>query len=334
MKKKVLTVTVPSYNVEEFLEECLDSFVCPEIMDEIEVLIVNDGSTDSTAEIGRRYEEEWPGSFRLITKENGGHGSTINRGVEEASGEYFKVVDGDDWVNRKEFVKLVRELKQSRADIVASNYVWIDHETRKPAARQEHPFTEIEYGRLYPFSEVSGKVMIDMHAMTIRTDLLRKSGEKLDEHTFYVDYEYITFPIPYVETVYFMKDTVYCYRLGRAEQSMAISKMQKNVGNHLKVLLRLNHYSEKVRGNVSEDKLGYINDNVAAMLTSQIKIYISFPLGSGMRKEALKLESYFYRKNRDAFNRVKNPAVWLMRRTRYLTFPLAVALFRKRRNSY
>ena len=110
MEKKVLTVTVPSYNVEEFLEECLDSFVCPEIMDDIEVLIVNDGSTDSTAEIGRRYEEEWPGTFRLITKENGGHGSTINRGVEEASGEYFKVVDGDDWVNRKAFVKLVREL--------------------------------------------------------------------------------------------------------------------------------------------------------------------------------------------------------------------------------
>ena len=101
---KVLTITVPSYNVEKFLENTLDSFLDERILEDLEVLIVDDGSKDRTAEIGKQYEERYPDTFRVISKENGGHGSTINRGIKEARGTYFKVVDGDDWVDRKSVV--------------------------------------------------------------------------------------------------------------------------------------------------------------------------------------------------------------------------------------
>lgn len=333
-KQKILTVTVPSYNVEGYLEECLESFVCKTVLEDIEVLIVNDGSTDATADVARRYEEAYPQTFRLITKENGGHGSTINTGVAQAAGIYFKVVDGDDWVDSKCFARLVEYLKEKPADIEASNYTWIDHATKRPTKRQEYPYEDIEYGCVYPFSDIVDKVFIDMHAMTIKTDLVRKANKPIDEHTFYVDMEFVAFPIPYVETVAFFEDAVYQYRLGLPGQSMSIQKMQKNMKNHMRVLMRLNRYYHQVEEWLSTDKKTYINKVVASMLSSQIKIYVSFPLGSGMRRQAMRLEAYFYRHNREAFDLVKNPAVVLMRKTRYLTFPLVVAAFKGRRSSF
>lgn len=94
---KILTVVIPTYNIEKYIETCLNSFVIPEVMEKLEVLVVNDGSKDSSAVLARAYEERYPDTFRVIDKENGGHGSTINRGLLEAAGTYFKVVDGDDW---------------------------------------------------------------------------------------------------------------------------------------------------------------------------------------------------------------------------------------------
>ena len=120
--EKVLTVTVPAYNVERYLNQTLESFIHEDIMKDIEVLIIDDGSKDRTALIGKQYEQRYPDTFRVISKENGGHGSTINRGIREANGDYFKVVDGDDWVNTSDFVKLVQELKSCTAEYVVTNY--------------------------------------------------------------------------------------------------------------------------------------------------------------------------------------------------------------------
>ena len=121
--EKLLTVAIPSYNVEKYLEQTLSSFLIdPQWLKKTEILIVNDGSSDRTEEIGRKYEQKYPDTFRVISKKNGGHGSTINRGIREAQGNYFKVVDGDDWVNTSDFVELVRGLKSCTAEYVVTNY--------------------------------------------------------------------------------------------------------------------------------------------------------------------------------------------------------------------
>ena len=96
---KILSITIPSYNVEKYIDKCVQSMLVDSILDDIEILIVNDGSKDSTPEIAKGYVEKYPQTVRLIDKENGGHGSTINAGIREATGKYFKVVDGDDWLN-------------------------------------------------------------------------------------------------------------------------------------------------------------------------------------------------------------------------------------------
>lgn len=334
MSEKILTVVVPSYNVEAYLEETLSSFIHPDIMDDLEVLIVNDGSSDRTVEIGERYEMEYPQTFRLITKENGGHGSTINRGIKEASGKYFKVVDGDDWVDTENFRRLIKMLKRLDVDLVGSNYTMVDDATGKPAKLQEYPFEKVEYGRIYHLEDVAGKVTVPMHAMTIKTDILRNMRVKIDEHMFYVDMEYITFPIPYVDTLIFLEPSVYRYRLGLPNQSMSIKKMQANLKNHLHVLLKLERYAEHMDGRLSDAQRQYINEIIGWMIGSQMKIYISFPLGSGKRKEAMALDAFMKRRNSGAYYSVKNKAVWFLRYTGFLTFPAAVLAFKHRRNSY
>lgn len=331
---KILSVSIASYNVEAYLEECLESFVNSKVMDDLEILVIDDGSSDSSPQIAQWYADKFPGTFRLIRKENGGHGSTINKGIEIATGKYFKVVDGDDWVNTRNLIKLVEKLKAVDSDIVATNYTWINCETKLPEKRQEDPFRNLEYGREYRFDDIADKTIVDMHAMTVKTELLRKANEKIDEHTFYVDVEYILFPIPYVQTVLFLKEDVYQYRLGMPGQSMSIKKMQKNLKNHLRVLSRINDYCAKMKGKTTAGQMDYMNRIVAQTLVSQIKIFISFPLNVKMKKNIIKLDSYFYRHNRDAYDKVQNHAVWLLRRTHYHVYPLAVLAFKKRRNSY
>jgi len=115
---KVLTVLVPTYNVEKYLRRCLDSLLLPEVLEEIEVLVVNDGSKDGSADIARAYEKKYPQTVVFVDKENGGHGSTINVGIEKAQGTYFKVLDSDDWVNIGDFIEFVKRLKEETADAV------------------------------------------------------------------------------------------------------------------------------------------------------------------------------------------------------------------------
>ena len=119
---KLLTVSIAAYHVEDYLRETLDSFLIPEVTDQLEVLIVNDGSGEGVNEIAREYEANYPDVFRLIDKENGGHGSTVNRGIEEAAGKYFKTVDGDDYVSAEGLKELLSYLQTAEADLVVNDY--------------------------------------------------------------------------------------------------------------------------------------------------------------------------------------------------------------------
>ena len=73
----------------------------------LDIIVVNDGSTDQTVEITNKYVEKYKQSIRLINKENGGHGSTINTSIKHAKGKYYKILDSDDWVNSENLNRLV-----------------------------------------------------------------------------------------------------------------------------------------------------------------------------------------------------------------------------------
>ena len=124
MNTKILTITVPAYNAEKYLDRCLQSFLVPEILDALEVLVINDGSRDSTSDIASRYVNQYPDTFHLINKKNGGHGSGINCGIAHATGKYFKIVDADDWLNTEVLAQYIGLLRTVDTDIV--DCVWLN----------------------------------------------------------------------------------------------------------------------------------------------------------------------------------------------------------------
>ena len=118
----MLTILVPVYNTEKYIKRCLDSILLKETNTDVEVLAVSDGSKDGAVDIIKEYQKQYPDTLRLIEKENGGHGSTINVGIKNATGKYFKVLDSDDWVNSIDFIQFVKKLKKEDADLVVTNY--------------------------------------------------------------------------------------------------------------------------------------------------------------------------------------------------------------------
>lgn len=324
---KLLTVVIPAYNIEKYVEQCLESFVQPRILKAIEVLIINDGSSDRTVELAERFVKQYPDSFRVVNKENGGHGSAINRGIQEAKGTYFKVVDGDDWVDGEAFTKLVHFLRKTTSDFVVNRYFWVHDGTGKRKLEFQEPFHGVIYGKEYDFREVSDKVFLKMHALTIRTELLRRIP-KIDEHCFYVDMEYVLFPVPYVRSVTFLKDIVYQYRIGLPGQSMNMASMQKNEINYTRVLNRmLSYYEEQVEKKAPDYCLAYLEHCIGRMASTRFKIFLSFPYDKTIPEKMRAFDGELRDKYPRIYHAVINKPVLLLRRTDYRLYPAAQKLF-------
>ena len=320
---KILTVVVPSYNVEKYMEQNLQSFVIDEVMNDIEVLVVNDGSTDKTEALAKEYEKRYPGTFRVINKKNGGHGSTINCGIKEASGKYFKVVDADDWVLKEGFIHLVETLKHSDSHVVVSNFYWYHDKKKTRTVEIKEPFAQVEYKREYTFGQVGKDLYVKMHGMTIQTQILRKIPP-LDEHCFYVDVEYALFPIPFVETFTFIEDFVYMYRIGLAQQSMIIKKMQKNAEDFNRVFQRMFAFYRECRENeISSEKLHYIEQYLGRIVASKYKIYLSLPYDKKIKQEMVALDLKIKSEYPNVYYGVRQKAVLLLRKSNYNLYYIA-----------
>ena len=232
---KQLTVSIAAYNVEAYLAETLESLAVPEILGELEVLVIDDGSTDSTGEIARKYEEKYPGTFRLISKENGGYGSTINRGLMEASGRYFKQLDGDDSFSEDlaDFIRLLRERSE---DLIITRVIRRSEKDGKETVRDYAP--DMPEGSCL-FSEADIPDILTMHSVTFRTDFLREKWRPITEHCVYTDLEYVTYPLVRVKTAYIVHRPLYVYRIGVEGQSISAAGIRKHYREHQKVLVHL-----------------------------------------------------------------------------------------------
>jgi glycosyltransferase involved in cell wall biosynthesis len=222
------------------MEHCLDTLLTGG--EEVEILIVNDGSfKDNTAEIADRYQAAHPTIIRAIHKENGGHGSGVNRGLAEAAGLYFKVVDSDDWVNTEVFQKILAKLREFAAmeqpvDMLLSNYTYehvedgTSHTVKYTGKMPENRvFGWEELGRFRPDQNIL------MHSVIYRTAMLRDSGIALPHHCFYVDNIFVYQPLPYVKTLYYLNENFYCYFIGRNDQSVNEEVFIRQVDQQLRV---------------------------------------------------------------------------------------------------
>lgn len=330
---KILTIVVPTYNAERFLEDNLRSFCISYVLDEIEILIINDGSTDRSLEIAEKYVNLYPETFRVITKENGGHGSGINSGIKYATGKYFKVVDADDWIDEIPFRNLIHALKETDADIVYSGFLWAKE---KHCGKQEmfdlkpemkEPFSNVEYNRVYNFNDIADRLYIKMHSMTIKTGILRDNKITIDEHCYYVDSEYIIYPIPYVNTISFIKDYVYFYRIGRTGQSVSVDKLKRNEENYNRVISSLLQFYHQLGNSIpcTLEKKKYVARIIARVYAGKIKIMLLKSISAENQRELAILDRKLKKECPDVFYANINSAIKLLRFVRYRFYrPLAI----------
>lgn len=237
---KLISFVIPSYNSENYLHHAVESILPGG--EDVEILIIDDGSTDGTAAIADRYAEKYPTIVRAIHKSNGGHGSGINRGLQEASGIYFKVVDSDDWVDKKALQALLFTVKRHvtkkiEADVYFTNYIYDHVEDGTQNCRswtrqfpQDRMFTWDEVKPFYAYE------FLMMHSMLYKTEVLRKSGIVLPEHTFYVDNIYVYVPLPYTKKLYYLNVDLYHYFIGRSDQSITLSNITKRYDQQIRVM--------------------------------------------------------------------------------------------------
>lgn len=236
---KLLSIAIPSYNSEEYMRHCVDSLLTGG--EEVEILIVDDGSKDSTPQIADEYQEKYPSIVKAIHQPNGGHGEAVNTGIKNATGFFYKVVDSDDWVDQESYEKILAFLREAvkeeePLDMVISNYVY----EKQGALRKKviHYHSILPENRYFGWEEIGhfkASQNILMHSVIYRTELLRECGFVLPKHTFYVDNLFVYWPLPSVKKMYYLDVDFYRYFIGREDQSVNEKVMISRIDQQIRV---------------------------------------------------------------------------------------------------
>lgn len=296
---KYLSFAIPCYNSAEYMDRAIESILTGG--EDVEIIIVNDGSSDQTAEIAKQYEEKYPTIVKAVNKENGGHGDAVNTGLLHATGQYFKVVDSDDWVDEnalQSILKTIRKMEESEdtIDMYISNYVY-----EKVGVKHKRV---IHYRNVLPKDQVLrwkdigrfhlGQYIL-MHSVIYRTEMLKLCQLVLPKHTFYVDNIYVYYPLPHVRNLYYLDVNFYRYFIGREDQSVNEKVMMKRVDQQIFVTkTMIDMYTLR---RIANKKLrNYMVNYLAIMMTVSSIILIRSKKAENLEK---KKELWQYLKRKD-----------------------------------
>ncbi len=318
---KILTVSIAAYNVQNYIENTLKSVLVNNI-DDLEVLVEDDGGTDNTANIVKEYEEKYPGIVKLVHKDNGGYGSTINKSVELAAGKYFKQLDGDDWYESNNFEKLLELLRTVDVDAVYTPRIQFV-EGRESYTTVDHFEKDVE-GK-YNIEEiiVKRKDNVMMHDMLYKTDVIRKTNIKLLEHCLYTDTEYALFNLMTANTIYITHLPIYVYRIGRDEQSISVKSHIKHYEDHIKVSKEILKFYNNNNDKFEKNKLDYLTCHVRKQMADTLTAFI---LILDPSKENLKIlkeyDNYILKENKHIYDEMEKQSkiVKILRKTNYNYF--------------
>ncbi len=266
-EQPLLSIVIPSYNVGKYIKGGVKSLLRSKYADKLEIIVVNDGSKDDTVkkceELLKKYKNNNT-IVKIIDKENGGHGSTINKGIEVATGKYFRLMDGDDYFITENLDKFLQKLEKETSDIVLTNYIEdfaittvynpvIIYPNLTPGVQYNlddmyyngNEYGFITYGPLLPTS-------------TYRTEVLKNANFKIDEKCFYVDMEYNLIGYINSKTVTYYPLNIYNYYLGRPGQSISKDSYRRNILHHETVCIRLVEEYTRKKDFLSYNKRNYL----------------------------------------------------------------------------
>ena len=233
--EKLLTLIIPTYNMERYLKKCLDSLLVARNLDCLEVLVVNDGSKDASSAIAHEYSEKYPRSIRVIDKENGNYGSCINRGVAEGCGKYVKILDADDHFDTQVLDDVLEQMKTVDADLFLTDTIQI-HEDGSFVLKNDFsipPMQVVDFGGYTKVDE------LPMHSIAYKLENVRRLGYRQTEGISYTDTEWAFFPMEAVKTCFYFPKVLYRYLIGRAGQTMAPEVYKRGRSQELIITKRM-----------------------------------------------------------------------------------------------
>lgn len=233
---KILSICIPSYNMEEYLPVCVDSLIVPSVS-KIEIIIVNDGSSDRTLDIANEYKSKYPDSIVVIDKKNGHYGSTVNAALKIATGKYFRILDADDWIDSDVLEYFIARLENIDSDCIYTKFTLhnvLDGavETKTVSNLPMETLLDLDQYQL-------PDDMFAMHSLTYRLSFLREIGFHQTEGICFTDIEYVMYPLSEAKTMYALDCSLYQYLIGREGQSVSFASMLKTIDHRLKIVNRI-----------------------------------------------------------------------------------------------
>lgn len=271
--EKILSVIIPTYNMERYLDKCLESLIIDKGMELLEVLVINDGSKDKSVSIARNYQEKYPDTFRVIDKENGNYGSCINRGLKEATGKYVKILDADDYYNNDSLKDFMALLQKNDVDIVFNDYTVVDENGKE----LYHLSFNLPDGKVFNIKDTLRRdeyQKVRMHSVTYRRCILIDMDYVQTEKISYTDQEWIFTPLTKVKTSIYFDKVLYCYLYGRQGQSMSKEKINKNIAQLEQVVYSLTEKYEKYAKTGDAFSKEYMSVKLSDQLRTVFNMYL------------------------------------------------------------
>ncbi len=275
--QKLLTIVVPVYKVEPYINKCLDSLViAPELMEKMDVLVINDGTPDNSAELSREYVKRFPSTFRQIDKENGGHGSVWNLGVKEAYGKYTRFLDSDDWLENLDL--LIERLESCDADLVITPTLC--HCPNEELWKQE--ILDMEFGKVYDADTFdwlhnrSHGNYVFHHSCTYKTEMFRQYLPLFLEKQPYDDVVLGAASIIGANSLVAYDFVLYHYLMDREGQSISMDVQKKNLGAKIKTEKHTIEFIETHPVDNTSTKYGYFKGKLPKMYNFGYKGFFAF----------------------------------------------------------
>ena len=268
---KILTVIVPSYNMEKYLDKDLNSLViASDDFNSIEVLVVNDGSKDRTLEIANKFSEKYPNVFKVINKSNGNYGSCINAGLKMAKGTFVKIMDADDCFVNKNFLKYIHALKESETKQENLDMIFTDYHSINEEGNLINIYTKnLKPNKVYKIKEIEDSEQyyeLNHHSTTYRTSILREMDYKQSEGVSYTDQEWVAIPLLMVNKLKYVPIDLYAYLIGRSGQTMGENIFKTSFDSHCTVLLNMMNCFNDIKGGFSDLNVRLVKKRIICFL--------------------------------------------------------------------
>lgn len=276
MSNKVLSVIVPTYNMEYYLDKCLSSLIIgepdSEIMCCLDVIVVNDGSSDRSSEIAHQYKAKYPNSFKVLDKKNGNYGSCINAALPIARGKYVKVLDADDYLDRNAFMSYLQIIKDIHVDAILTNYVNVNLSGEVTTYRVPN---HVEKEKVLPWQAIIpfSRGFMPSHHFTFRRQMLIDMQYKQTEGVYYTDIEWVITPMTEIQTIYYLPVYLYNCLIGRSGQSVSQAVRRKSLVSYMSLLTSLANLWTAYKGDEQRKEILY-----TAFVHEVISLYKNFAL--------------------------------------------------------